>query len=167
MRIILAKISIVLIFLFLTGCTVTKEQAVETAKNSFESGVISEPREPNNETELFNYYLPPGLNIEEEAGNNLILNRGEQIFIIFSNPAEDFTSQVNFEQDKIVEDKAILIETIEVEGTFNYIIVAPFDNDKYKVILGSGGEKGTTITELSNIKDSVETLVEIIRSVSY
>lgn len=159
--------TIFLVFLALTGCSVSKEQAIQLAKDSFEAGILSEAKEPNEESGLFRYYLPSSLSIEEVKENNLILSKGEQLFLIFSNPAENQSSRVNFEQDKLIEEDAILIEMKEVEGTFSYIVVSPFKDGDYKVIVGNGGEKGTTITSIANFKESVEILLEIIQSIKY
>lgn len=160
-------LTILLAFAFIAGCNMTKEEAIDLAKETFEAGVTSVPQQPNQETELFSYFLPPVLNIEETNGNNLILTRGNQLYLIFSNPVEDDLSKVNYDQDKAIEENTILIETFDTDETFSYLIVSPFGDNEYKVIVGSGGEKGTTITDLRDIKDSIETLIEIINSVSY
>ncbi|MFN7250599.1 MAG: hypothetical protein ACK4M9_07345 [Anaerobacillus sp.] len=166
-KIVLVNFSILIAFLILTGCGLTKEQALDYAKESFEVGVLEEPQEPNEATDLFSYYLPSELIVEEKAENNLILGKDNQVFLIFSNPAETKLSQVNYEQDRVVENTALLVETTEVDGKFAYIIVSPFEDDDYKVIVGIGGEKGTTVTNLANLKDSVDTLLEIINSINY
>lgn len=156
-----------LAFTITAGCSVSKEQAISSVKESFELGVLADLNEANEETDSFTYYLPPGLTVEETTENNLVISKGDQLFIIFSNPAEDQLSQVNYEQDRIIEEKAILLETKETAEMFSYLIVSPFENDNYKVIVGIGGEKGTTITDLANLKDSAETLLQIIKSVNY
>ncbi|UTW68840.1 hypothetical protein KHA80_15920 [Anaerobacillus sp. HL2] len=145
----------------------TKEEAVDIAKESFETGIKTSPKEPNQETEQFSYYLPGGLSIEEVAENNLILSKGDQLYLIFSNPVEEPSSQVNYDQDQLVEENSIVNETREIDGAFNYILVSPHEEDLYKVIVGTGAKKGTTITDLDNIKNSVETILTIIKSVSY
>jgi hypothetical protein len=167
LKLVILNVSILLAIVLTTGCSVTKEQAIASAKEAFEMAVSVEPREPNEETDLFSYYLPTALSIEEVAENNLILSKGNQLFLIFSNPAEDKLSKVNFEQDSLIENQAMLIETKEQETAFSYMIVSHFKDDDYKVIVGMGGEKGTTITDLANLKDSVNTLLEIIHSVTY
>lgn len=167
MKLKLTLLSMLLAFIFTTGCSVSKEQAIASAKESFELGVLADSNEANEATDSFTYYLPSGLIVEETAENNLVLSKGNQLFIIFSNPAEDQLSQVNYEQDRMLEEKAILVETNETEEVFSYIIVSPFDNDNYKVIVGIGGEKGTTITDISNLKESAENLLEIVKSVNY
>jgi hypothetical protein len=166
-KIVLINISIILAFFILTGCGLTTEQALDYAKESFEVGVQEEPKEPNESTDFFSYYLPAELIVEETAENNLILGKDNQLFLIFSNPAELKLSQVNFEQDRVIENTALLLETTEVDGKFAYLIVSPFENEDYKVIVGIGGEKGTTVTNLANLKDSVDTLLEIINSINY
>jgi hypothetical protein len=166
-KIVLVNISILVTFFILTGCGLTKEQALDYAKESFEVGILEEPQETNEATDLFSYYLPSELVVEETAENNLILTKDNQLFLIFSNPAENKLSQVNYEQDRVIENTALLVETTEVDGKFGYIIVSPFEDDDYKVIVGIGGEKGTTVTDLANIKGSVDTLLEIINSINY
>jgi hypothetical protein len=160
-------LTILVVFAFIIGCNMTEEEAIDAAKETFTVGVKSESQQPNQETESFSYFLPPILNVEEKNGNNLILSRDNQIYLIFSNPAEDDLSEVNFEENKVFEEKTILIETLKNEETFNYLIISPFGDNEYKIIVGRGGEKGTTITDIQNINDSIETIIEIITSVSY
>ncbi len=167
MKLKLLFISLLFTTVFIAGCSVTKEQAIDYAKETFEAEVVTEPKEPNRETELFSYFLPPGLNVKEASENNLILSRGNQIYLVFSNPAEDNFSTVNYEQDHAIEEQAILTETFTSEEAFSYIIVAPYDKDEYKVIVGIGGEKGTTISNKGNIRSSVETIIDVIKSVTY
>lgn len=145
----------------------SKEKAIDLAKETFVAGVKADSKQPNQETELFSYFLPPVLTIEETNDNNLVLSRGNQLYLVFSNPSEDALSKVNYELDKAIEEDTIIIETLDNEETFSYLIVAPFGDDEYKVIVGSGGEKGTTITDVRNIQASVETIIEIINSISY
>ncbi|RXI98596.1 hypothetical protein DS745_19970 [Anaerobacillus alkaliphilus] len=167
LKFVINKLMLLLVIVLITGCSVSKEQAIELAKASFEVGVSEEAKEQNQTTDLFSYYLPADLQVEEITENNLILSKGDQLFLIFSNPAEGSLSQVNFEQDKLVEEKAILIEKQEIDGLFSYIIVSPFEDGKYKVIVGIGGEKGTTVTEIGDFKNSVDTLLDIIKSIKY
>ncbi len=167
LRVLIRTAALILVFILITGCSVSKEEAIEMAKDTFEVGVLTEAKEQNQTTDLFSYYLPTELHVEEAAENNLILTKGDQLFLIFSNPAENSLSKVNYEQDKLMEDKAILIETKEVNGSFSYIIVSPFEDGKYKVIVGIGGEKGTTVTKVADFKTSVETLLDIIKSIQY
>ncbi|MCT8137325.1 hypothetical protein H1D32_05940 [Anaerobacillus sp. CMMVII] len=168
LKLVLLNLSILLAVILITGCGgITKEQAIESAKEAFETGVVAEPQAPNEQTDMFSYYLPSTLSLEEVSENNLILSKGNQLYLVFSNPAETKTSQVNYEQDKVLEENTLLLETLEVDGAFSYIIVSPFEEDEYKVIVGIGGEKGTTITDLENLKDSVDTMLEIIKSINY
>lgn len=145
----------------------SEDQALQSAKEAFVNGVIAEPKEPNEETDLLRYYLPPSLSVEEAKENNIILSKGNQLFLVFSNPAENKLSKVNYEQDKLIAEDAILIETKEENEMFSYLIVSPFEDNQYKVIVGIGGEKGSTITKLPNLKDNVQTLMDIIKSINY
>lgn len=160
-------LTLLLLSLFITGCNVTKEEAIEKAKVTFETGNSVQAKEPNQETDLFRYYLPASLKIENITENNLILSKSDQLFLIFSNPAEDASSTVNFEQDKLVVEDPLLLETFENEGVFSYIIITPLEEDDYKVIVGIGGEKGSTITDIANIEKSIEIIIEVIKSISY
>ncbi len=163
----LKRFIIFLALVLITGCGVSKEQALDLAKQTFNSSNSTAPKEPNSETNTFSYYLPVGLSVEEKAENNLILRKGNQLFLIFSNPAEDHLSRVNYEQDQLIEEKAILSETKEAKDKFSYLMISPYEKGKYKIIVGMGGEKGTTLSDLDNLNDSVATLLEIIHSINY
>lgn len=164
---LLPKLSIILVFLFIIGCNVTQEEAIEATKEAFEVGVNSEAMEPNEETERFRYYLPSSVEVEQTADTNLILSKNEQVFIVFSNPAETAFSTVNFDEDKAVEENAILVNELTVDSSFNYLIISPFEEDTYKVIVGVGGDKATTITSIDNLVSSVESMLEIVKSITY
>lgn len=159
--------SLLIAAVIIAGCNVTKEQAIDYAKETFEAGMIAESKEPNTETESFSYYLPSNFNVESETENNLILSDGNQLYLIFSNPEEDELSNVNYDQDNSIEFNTILNKTFITEDHFGYIIVSPFEKDDYKVIVGIGGNKVTTITELTSVKESVENIIDIINSITY
>ncbi|MCD8500749.1 MAG: hypothetical protein LRY71_02530 [Bacillaceae bacterium] len=164
------KVSLILLsaVLFIIGCSVTKDEAFNLAKQSFESGFTNiEEIETNSKTIHFEYYAPPNLQVEQETDTNLIFSEDEQLFIIFSNSAEDEMSQLNYEVDIKAEPDAEIIEKIELEDLFAYLIISPFEEEYYKVTVGRGGEKGTTIATLDDLQSSVETIVDIINSITY
>lgn len=151
-----------------TGCSVSKDEAFNLAKQSFETGFSGDVEiEVNSESIHFEYYAPPGLQVEQETDTNLIFSEEEQLFIIFSNSAEGENSRLNYEVDLKVESDPALIEKIESDDLFAYLIISPFEGENYKITVGRGGEKGTTIASVDDIHSSVETMVEIINSISY
>ncbi|MFD2046365.1 hypothetical protein ACFSTA_10705 [Ornithinibacillus salinisoli] len=136
------------------------EDVSRVAENSFHEHTEIET---TFEATSFSFYLPEGLEVDEEDASNVILHSGEQTYIIFYNQFEEPTSELNYNNAKT--DQAVLLESFEDEEKFGYIRVIPKEEKAYELQIGIGGVKITTITSTSKIEEDTEELMKTARSI--
>jgi hypothetical protein len=152
--------------LFLTACSFkSEEQAIQDAKQAAETAFNNNDVEPNKELNQYSLYLPSGLEITENEKSNLILNDGDQTFILFNNSLEDATSKLNFKAASAAK-KADLIESFEDKNRFGYIRVLKIDKDSYELQVGVGGVKITTYTTRGKMDNDAEMMMNIVNSIA-
>ena len=153
--------------LFLAGCSLSEQEAIEASLQTFDNAVEEETKEANEETENIDYYLPNGFTVDSEVNNNIVIEHQEQTYILFVNPFESDSSEVVYETTLAFYEEPIVNITLEKNGSFIFLIVdkGPSD-DTYEVIVGIGGKKMTTITEVDNMNQSVQDMLDIIKSVT-
>ena len=167
---LLHKIVHLLIFtlciLPLVGCNVSEQEAIDSSIQLFEVALGEDKKEANAEAEKFSYYLPSTFMVESEVNNNIVLENKDQTYILFVNPFESASSEVVYETTLSFYEKPIANKTLEFNDQFVFLLVekGPSDNT-YEVIVGIGGTKMTTITEVSTMKQSVQHMLDIIKSV--
>lgn len=150
-----------------SGSNVTKEEALEQAQEIFKDFPVESKVEPNNETELFSFYLPSSLSVEETTATTVLLSEEEQLYLLFSNPEESDQSKVNYEIDVLQEKDLILVEELSTDEHFAYIMISSLDKETYEVIVGRGGDKVTTIATMEDIPKSVTNTIELLSSITY
>ncbi|WP_028783494.1 hypothetical protein [Thalassobacillus devorans] len=158
----------ILVFV-LGGCSffMSEEDAIsktyEVAKSTFEKNETK----TNHKTDSFSLYIPDSMKISEESKSNLILNEGEQTFILFYNPKEERKSKLNY-QAASEKDNHLLLKSFEDEGRFGYIRVMPVnEEEKYELQVGVGGVKVTTYAEKASLMDDAEKMMKIANSIAY
>ncbi|GGM26336.1 hypothetical protein GCM10011351_09980 [Paraliobacillus quinghaiensis] len=151
--------------LFLSACAPTEEEALnlveEAAKATFEADTI----EPNQEVEGFSVYLPDDFEIVEETESNLLLESGDQMFILFYNALEASTSQLNY-QTAEANDNYSLLQSFEDNERFGYVKVAETE-EIYELQVGVGGVKITTQTTLETMEDDTIAMMQMATSIAY
>lgn len=158
---------IVLLIVFVSGCTVKSKEDLmseitQIAKASFEEPKTQTTVKLNN----FSLYLPEKFEVVEEGTSNLILQKGEQLYILFQNPLEDSNSHLNY--DTAAEEKGYtLLESFEEQDKFGFVMVMPREDEKFELQTGVGGVKLTTITELDNLTEDTEVMMEMANSLLY
>lgn len=160
-------ITVIVLMLILVGCSASKEDILDETKAVFVESFHTEMIEANQETDRITYYLPNDLHLTEKSDNNLIFEKGDQIFLLFYNPVEGLDSQVNMERDLEFENSSLLFETIEDDERFGYLMVISEDEDMLKLIMGIGGYKMTTFTTLSDLTACTEIMADVINSIEY
>ena len=151
--------------LLLSGCAPTEEEALnlveEVAQEAFEGDTV----EPNQEVEGFSLYVPDDFEIKEETQSNLLLESGDQMFILFYNALEATTSRLNYQTSE-ANDNYSLLQSFEDNERFGYVKVAETEED-YELQVGVGGVKITTQTTLENIEDNTTDMMKMATSIAY
>lgn len=150
--------------ILLVGCTVTKEEVLELSNDAFIISSEQEPFEPNTNEADVDFYLPRGFEIVEETEYNILLQSGEQLFVLFHQPSEPRTSKIHLERDKEYQDASLLFETIENEEKVAYLIITEEEKDQVHIITAVGGAKISTLSTYDSLEDNVEAMTQIVQS---
>ncbi|MFD1038175.1 hypothetical protein ACFQ3N_07085 [Virgibacillus byunsanensis] len=166
MNYITSMASVAFILLFIVGCSPQTEEDVlqdtkEAAMNTFED---EETIEANHEIDSFSFYLPNDLEVVEEDVFNVILEDGDQTYIVFYNNLESPLSELHYNSAK--NDKSVLYESFKDGEKFGYIRVVPGDDEDYEIQIGVGGVKITTYTTLGDLDNEAPELMKIARSIA-
>lgn len=160
--------TIVAFILFISACQITEEEAIERSQQAFSERFAStETVEVNYEGDQIDFYLPQGMEITEEIDFNIQLEKDNQIFLLFFIPVEPWDSEVHLIRDQEFEIDAVAFEVLESDDKLGYLSISPSEEGYYKIIVGLGGAKITTISEVENVVDSTEIMTEILHSVQY
>ncbi|SFB37055.1 hypothetical protein SAMN04488072_12021 [Lentibacillus halodurans] len=152
----------------LIGCsTPSEEEAIKSVEESArESFQADDSIETNQQLDAFSIYLPAGMEIVEEDASNVILEDGDQTYIVFYNNLEDPLSELSYESAAAKSDKALLLETFKDKEKFGYIRILPDEEkDHYELQAGVGGVKITTYTSKSEMESDTEVMMKMARSI--
>ncbi|WP_078545028.1 hypothetical protein [Litchfieldia alkalitelluris] len=161
-------ITYLLFLVLLSGCSSSVEDVVKDTQTVTEQTFQADPIKPNQTEDIFAFYLPEEMTVESAEDNNVILQKKEQLYILFVNPNEDQSSDVLYQSTiEATEQDIILNETYTDDSRFGYIKVEEVEDNSYQLSVGIGGVKLTTVTDLKNVKGDAEQMMQIVSSVSY
>ncbi|WP_175639928.1 hypothetical protein [Metabacillus schmidteae] len=164
MRIFSCFLSAIVLFI-LTGCMPSSEEIKKDTLENTEQAFLSKKQEINETSKQFSYYLPEDFQVKETKNFNVLLEKGNQSFILFVNQNEEENSRVSY--DTLVEQykDPFISETFERDHQFGYLFVVKVDKNLYEVTVGIGGIKLTTESEAHNLHDDAQVMMEIVKSV--
>ncbi|WP_156291530.1 hypothetical protein [Oceanobacillus salinisoli] len=147
----------------LGGCnTPTEEEAVMQARE--EAIMVFEedtPIESNTELDDTALYISNKMEVQNADKNNLILEDGNQTYILFNNPIEDQFSELNYHAAET--NQALILESFQDNEKFGYIRVLPDEEEGYELQVGVGGVKITTYTSKENLSDDAEEMMKMAK----
>lgn len=149
---------------WLGGCSVSEQEAVELSYEAFLTEFGEEPSVPNTEAKNIAFYMPRGFNIVEETEYNLLLQRGEQLFVLFHQPEEPKTSTIHLERDREFEREAVTFQVVETDEYTAYFLIKEEDDEQLHVMTAIGGAKLSTLTTYDSLVKDVEVMMDILLS---
>ncbi|SDN03625.1 hypothetical protein [Sediminibacillus halophilus] len=156
-----------LIVVLLAGCTLKAEsKAFDEAMTVTDSVFKKAKPETNNELDGLAVYIPDNLEIAENTNNNLILEDGEQTYILFYNRFEPAISEINYQEAEEAKDNALL-ESFKEKDRFGYLKISEPEGRKYELQVGTGSVKVTTLTTKNQLEKDAQMMMKMARSVSY
>ncbi|WP_117170641.1 hypothetical protein [Paraliobacillus sediminis] len=150
---------------FLSACAPSEDEALELTETAAKTVFEDNTTEPNNTLDSFSLYLPSGYEIIEESQSNLLLESGDQTFILFYNALEDTTSELNYQAAE-ANGNNLLLQSFEDEGRFAFVKVSE-SGDEYELQVGVGGVKITTQTSIRQLEDYTIEMMQIATSLAY
>ena len=148
----------------LTGCASVEDVSKETV-TSVETAFKAQPEKTNSENGEVSFYLPSTMKIEKKDENNVILQKGNQTFILFVNPIEERSSDVEYKS--IAAEKFAVDETYTDNERYGYVKAFEIEDKLYLVTVGIGGIKMTTEVKLAEMSESASEMMKIVSSVQY
>src|SRR5690625_2012869 len=125
----------------------------------------NEIEETNAELGSFKIYIPEQLEIENEGTNNYIFTDGSRPFVLFINEFEAPNSKWFFNRLQNEKHDDLHLRSFESADEFVYLAVEKYDEEDYELQIGIGGIKMTTLSEMDQLIDDVEMMLEIVKSV--
>jgi hypothetical protein len=144
---------------------VPEDEAILSTIDYVELIFQADKREINAGTEDLSFFLPSGMEIHSELQFNTILEKDEQVFILFHNPQEHNYSETLYKAAKKNKRSYLLVHSFKKGDQFGYIHVLPIAQDHYEVVVSFGDIKLTTQTTTNDMKNSVKVMAEIVHSV--
>lgn len=153
------------ILVLLSGCLSSEEDTLEETNSIVKEEFLSDLEiERNFESNDFEMYKPDSLEFSEARGSNLIFFEGEQPYILFVNELEAPNSKWFYDDLKEREEE-LHLRTFETEDRFAYYSVEEKEEEHYEVQVGIGGIKMATRTELNNLKEDVQEMIKMVKSI--
>lgn len=156
---------LIILILILTGCNQSKDEIRETTIEQTRQAFGNKPKEPNEKTEKFSYYLPEDFHINETNKYNVLLEKGNKSYILFVNQNEQDSSKVSYETLKEQYQDPFISETFEEEERFGYVYVVEIEKNRYEVTVGVGGTKLTTEAKGNDVVEDTQAMMNIVNSV--
>ncbi|MBM7585022.1 hypothetical protein JOC86_001559 [Bacillus pakistanensis] len=154
--------------LILSGCNnMTFDEHLGNIEKIVSESLDNPNGKTNEETERFKFHLPFGADIKEKKENNVIIEKGNNTFILFNNPNEEYDSETLYKSSTKDQTGIIKEKTFEQNNRFGYYIVREIKNDKYELTVGIGGIKMTTKSDRNDLSDAAEFMMDVISSVKY
>ncbi|MDQ0882710.1 hypothetical protein [Peribacillus sp. V2I11] len=153
-----------LISSLIVGCSGIERQT-EKAMKAAEVAFRDDEKQPDLEAGLIQVYLPKDFKVVEEHDNNLILQKGDKIYILFVNPNEKEDSSVLYLAMKQQKDQYVVLHSFQTDDKFGFISIKEIPKEKYELAVGIGGVKLTTETDKDQLKTDAKQMMEIVSSV--
>ncbi len=151
--------------LFLSGCTQSNEEIKKASIEQTEVAFEGKQQDTNEDAENFSYYLPDNFQVKETNKFNVLLEKGNQSFILFVNQNEEKSSLVSYKTLLNKYEKPFISETFEKGDQSGYLFVVELDDKMYEVTVGVGGTKLTTESSASDLEEDAQVMMEIVKSV--
>ncbi|WP_096189775.1 hypothetical protein [Evansella halocellulosilytica] len=152
--------------ILLAACNVSEASVAEDNEEMFQEKMVQEKMEPNVEEGDLSIYIPATLDREVVDEFNIEFTRNDQVFLLFLNDQTDYDSEEALLDELMInEEDPITLELDEEDGKFGYLVVAEFDEESYRVVVGYEGAKLTTISSLENVNDDAEMMFDIVKSI--
>ncbi|KON86700.1 hypothetical protein AF332_07765 [Sporosarcina globispora] len=152
-------------FILLSACSASLEEEQTAAKNAAEEAFNQSPEETNHKFEDIEYYLPFGMEVEEESPNNVILKNGSRRYILFYNQHEGPDSKVVYDATLKQKDEYEFNETFTKDGHNGFLLINSGKEDEHELVVGIGGVKLSTQAKTRNLSSDTAAMMEIANSV--
>ncbi|TCT19913.1 hypothetical protein EDD68_11642 [Melghiribacillus thermohalophilus] len=151
----------------LSGCLfVSEEQIIDDTERAVKDAFLADPTEATEETDSLSLYVPEKMDMADATEYNLVLQDGDQTYLLFFNPLEEDASRLLYESAN--KNDVLIDSTFQSEEQFGYVVAVPYNDDgQYELIVGLGGKRISTVSEKRNLAEDAGLMMEMVRSISY
>ncbi|PLR79138.1 hypothetical protein CU633_01865 [Bacillus sp. V3-13] len=161
-----ATLLLVIAVFLLGACSASLKEEQKAAEAAVEKALHGDAKKTNKKNDDIRYYLPFGMEIEDEAENNIVLKNGAKTYLLFYNQHEGNNSQVVYEATA-QQLKYDVKKTFANDDRFGFLLIKKLDNNKNEVTIGLGGVKITSEVKTRSLKSETEIMAQIVRSVQF
>lgn len=156
-----------LVITAVSGCAVSEEQIEDEARALIEQKMSEKPNETNASDEGLDFYTDREIDIEHVNEFNYVLSANDMTYLLFKNDDVDYSDPVEIEEDLMLENEVIVLETFTNDAdTDGYIVVTQFDEDLYRLIVAVDGRKMTTVLGIEDLQNHAEFMFDFVYSMS-
>lgn len=149
--------------MIVSGCGLSEEEVIENISETMHEAFNRQSPEPNKDIENFKIYFPEDHTIIEESEGNLIFDTQDQTYILFYNVLEPPTSDAFYLSEER-RGNYLFLESYQDDERFLYVKVSEVDRD-YELQVGMGGLRLTTQTDLKELEETFNQMVDMINSI--
>ncbi|MFA9457098.1 hypothetical protein ACERJO_09990 [Halalkalibacter sp. AB-rgal2] len=173
--------------MLIIGCSVSDEEALELGYETYMDLIQQEPNETNMEEEGVSLYLPNHLAVSESSPFNMLIEdqQGDQVYLLFHDPAEPKTSSFHLERERELEEDAIIFEVVETDDYLSFLVikdnadvvdevdgnVQEIESDEESqqaeelfVLVSIGGVKVSALSTYEELVEDIELMTKMIHS---
>ena len=153
------------VMLLLVGCSVTEEEALELGRESYIASIEEEAEQATVELDDVQIFLPRGFEVIEEQEYNILLQQGDQLFVLFHQPSEPATSTIRLREDMESAGTAIIYEVRETDEMVSYLLVEEGEKEGLLLVKTSvGGAKISTLSTYQRLENDINAMTQIVHS---
>ncbi|KIL46371.1 hypothetical protein [Jeotgalibacillus campisalis] len=140
-----------------------KKKTIDEVKEIFQD----QPKNTNEEIDELSFRLPFNTSIEEEDQHNIVLEKGNDPFVLFHHRNTEAGNESVYHMTTATEESWLVNETFTEDGRFGYVLVRQVEEEKYELVTGADYVKLTTVSSLGDLSKKAKWMMETARSVEW
>ncbi|WP_026690705.1 hypothetical protein [Alteribacter aurantiacus] len=151
--------------LILSACSVTEEDVMASADETFEAKMDATPGETNYENNYLSIYKPNHLSVEDEDLYNLVLTNDERHYLVFAGDVGHFETEEELLEAQRINGEPEYVKLYHSNGDRGYLIIQQVEDETYQVMAGYNSIKATSISPLEDVLNDAEMMFKMVQSV--
>lgn len=166
------KASLLAAFLVLStllfACSASIEEEKKRTMDDVEHIFNEEPKKTNEEIDDISFRLPFTASVAEESEHNVIIERGNNTFVLFHHRNDEAGNDVIYNMTTgSTEEPWLVNETFEEEGRFGFVLLRQVDEEQVEIVTGINDVKMTTVSEVKDVSSNAKWMMETVRSAKW
>ncbi|TFD98186.1 hypothetical protein [Jeotgalibacillus sp. R-1-5s-1] len=151
----------------LAACNTTIEEQRDKTLEEVEAVFNADPERANEEGQDLEFHIPYFSEVAEEADHNIVIEKSNETYVLFHHLNEEAGQDAIYTMTEASSEEWLVNETFEANDQFGYVLLRQIDEEEYELVTGVNHVKVTTVTDLQNIADNAEWMMETARSAQW